>query len=320
MKIKGFLLLIFILSIPSFIRLVRPGIYTTQDFHYFRLVEFDKCVRDLQIPCRWAPDAGYGYGEPLFNFYGQAPYFLGEIPHLIGISKIDSLKLLFALSLVGSSLAMFVFARRLWKSSLGGFISALVYLYAPYRAVDVWVRGALPEALAFILFPLILYFLDRYIDEEREKDLLIFGLLLALLVVTHNLSAVMFLPIIAAWAAYKIFILKKKKILPKVIFAGFVSLLLTSFYLLPVIFESSFITLGETTKGYFDFQDMETGESLPFHLDGATLAQYRLRVRRWYNELQRACAHRGATYARVMAEWPVEQAVIPYLRRRGVIQ
>jgi hypothetical protein len=73
-------------------------------------------------------------------------------------------------------------------------------------------------------------------------------------------------------------------------------------------------------EGDFDFQDMETGESLPFHLDGATLAQYRLRVRRWYNELQRACAHRGATYARVMAEWPVERAVIPYLRRRGVIQ
>ena len=73
-------------------------------------------------------------------------------------------------------------------------------------------------------------------------------------------------------------------------------------------------------EGDFDFQDMETGESLPFHLDGATLGQYRLRVRRWYNELQRACAHRGATYARVMAEWPVERAVIPYLRRRGVIQ
>jgi len=73
-------------------------------------------------------------------------------------------------------------------------------------------------------------------------------------------------------------------------------------------------------EGDFDFQDMETGESLPFHLDGTTLSQYRLRVRRWYNELQRACAQRGATYARVMAEWPVEQAVIPYLRRRGVIQ
>jgi hypothetical protein len=75
-----------------------------------------------------------------------------------------------------------------------------------------------------------------------------------------------------------------------------------------------------TVEGDFDFRDMETGESLPFHLDRSTLSQYRLRVRRWYNELQRACSQRGATYTRIMAEWPVERAVIPYLRQRGVIQ
>jgi len=75
-----------------------------------------------------------------------------------------------------------------------------------------------------------------------------------------------------------------------------------------------------TVEGDYDFRDMETGESLPFHLDGTTLGQYRLRVRRWYGELQRASSQRGATYARVMAEWPIERAIIPYLRRRGVIQ
>lgn len=254
MKIKAFLVLIAIFSIPTFIRLARPGIHTTQDFHFFRLVEFDKCLRDLQIPCRWAPDAGYGYGEPLFNFYGQAPYVFAEVFHLAGISKIDSLKIVFGISLVGSALAMFIFARRLWKSNLAGFISSMVYLYAPYRAVDVWVRGALPEALAFILFPLTLYFLDRYIDEEKARDVLSFSLLLALLVVTHNLSAVMFLPVIIAWVAYKIVRLRKTKVLLNIFLAGLLSLLLASFYLLPVIFESSFVTLEATTKGYFDFR------------------------------------------------------------------
>ena len=73
-------------------------------------------------------------------------------------------------------------------------------------------------------------------------------------------------------------------------------------------------------KKIYDFRDMETDESLPFHLDRTTLGQYRLRVRRWYDELQRASSQRGATYARVMAEWPIERAIIPYLRQRGVIQ
>ena len=72
-----------------------------------------------------------------------------------------------------------------------------------------------------------------------------------------------------------------------------------------------------TLSGDFDLQDMETGESLPFHFDQATLGQYRLRMRRWCSELELACGQRGATYARIPAEWPLEQAVIPYLRRRG---
>lgn len=254
MRLKAFIVLIAILSLPTFLRMIRPGIHTTQDFHFFRLVEFDKCVRDLQIPCRWAPDAGYGYGEPLFNFYGQAPYFFGETFHLVGFSKLDSLKILFSLSLVGSAVTMFVFARRIWDSNSAGFLSSVLYLYAPYRAVDVWVRGALPEALAFVFFPLILYFLDKYIDREKERDALIFGFLLALLVITHNLSALMFLPVIFFWGVYKIIKLRKKRVVLNLFLVGLLSLLLTSFYLLPVIFESPFVTLEATTSGYFDFR------------------------------------------------------------------
>ncbi len=73
-------------------------------------------------------------------------------------------------------------------------------------------------------------------------------------------------------------------------------------------------------EGDYDFQDAETSELLPFHLDETTLIQYRLRVRSWCAELQSACAGRAATYARIMAEWPFERAVIPYLRQRGAIQ
>lgn len=74
-----------------------------------------------------------------------------------------------------------------------------------------------------------------------------------------------------------------------------------------------------TLTGDYDLRDTETEESLPFHLSDAVLTQYRLRVRTWCAELQSACAQRGATYARVLAEWPLEQAVVPYLRQRGVV-
>ncbi len=75
-----------------------------------------------------------------------------------------------------------------------------------------------------------------------------------------------------------------------------------------------------TLEGDYDFQDVETGQRLPFHLTPKTLAQYRLRVRRWCAQLQSASGRRAATYARILTEWPLEQAVLPYLRQRGVIQ
>lgn len=234
-----FLLLVILLSIPAFFRMLKPGIFSMQDFHLFRLYEFDKCVKLLQIPCRWAPDAGLGFGEPLFNFYPQLSYAIGEVYHLAGGTFVDSLKFLFILSFIGSGVAMYFLAKHLWKNEWGALISAALYLYAPYRAVDVWVRGALPEALSFVLFPLIILAIEK-------RKVLVFGLLFSALILTHNLSALMFLPIVLVWTAYRKY---WKGFWGFVIAAG-----LSAFYLLPVIFESKFINLASATQEYFDFR------------------------------------------------------------------
>lgn len=239
LKSNIFILVIVLVSIPTFYRMFPSGIYSTQDFHLFRFFEIDKCVARLEIPCRWASDAGLGYGEPLFNFYGQFSYAIGEIFHLVGFTFIDSLKFLFILSLVGSSIAMFLLAKKIWEDDYAAFISSIVYIYAPYRAVDVWVRGALPEAFSFILFPLIL------LSIEYENSFW-FSLLLFILIITHNLSLIMFLPILIVWIVYKKFW--------KGVLGGILAGVLSSFYILPVIFESKFINIASTIQGYFDFR------------------------------------------------------------------
>ena len=237
-KLK-YILILLVLTIPAFWKMLPFGIYSMQDFYLFRLYEFDKCVKALDIPCRWAPDAGLGYGEPLFNFYGQFSYFIGEIFHLAGGSLINSVKFTFILSLVGSAIAMYFLAKSLWKNEYSAVFSSILYLYAPYRAVDVWVRGALPEAFAFIFYPLIILSIEK-------KNLFYLSLLIFLLIITHNLSFIMFLPFLIIWIIYR----KWWKG-----FLGFaISLLLSAFYVLPVLFESKFVNLQSTTVGYFDFR------------------------------------------------------------------
>ena len=249
------LILVLVLTIPTFWKMLPAGMYSTQDFHIFRLVEFDKCIKSLQIPCRWAPDAGLGFGEPLFNFYGQFTYSIGEIYHLLGGSFINSTKFLFVLSLAGSAVSMYFLAKRIWKSNFSGVISSVIYLYAPYRSVDVWVRGALPEAFAFILFPLIILFIDKYIEEKKISDLLLFTLLLGVLIITHNLSLIMFAPLLIVWTIFKLCRTENWKAIIPIIISLVGTFLLTAFYILPVAFESKFIDLGSTIIGYFDFHN-----------------------------------------------------------------
>ncbi len=248
------LIVLFLLSIPTFSLMLRYGIFSMQDFHYFRLFEFDKCIRGLQIPCRWAADSGAGYGEPLFNFYGQLPYVIGELFHLLTLSKIDSLKIVFIISLVGSSFSMFLFARKIWGNNLSAIVSSIVYLYAPYRAVDVWVRGALPEAVSFIFFPLIILEIEKYLEGKKRRDLLLFSLFVSFLILNHNLSVILFLPFLIIWIVFRFLQIRKTKPFIFLGIAGIFSFLISVFYILPVIFESKFVDINSTTVGYFDWR------------------------------------------------------------------
>lgn len=248
------LILLFLLTIPAFWRMFRPGIFSMHDFHIFRLFEFNRCIQDLQIPCRWAPDSGFGYGEPLFNFYGQFPYILGEPLILAGIPILTTIKIIFAFSLFGSAVAMFLLVRYLFRSNIAAIVSAILYVYAPYRAVDVWVRGALPEALAFIFFPIILLVFLKYLREEKLRYLLSLSLLFALLLITHNLSFLMFLPFFGIWALYFLMVEKKWKLVKNFILAAFLTGGLVAFYILPVVFEGSLVNLGKTTQDYYNFR------------------------------------------------------------------
>ena len=247
MKIIKLLLLLQLLLLPAYSLMLRPGIFTMHDFHVFRQQQFDKCLHLGYFPCRWAFDATKGYGQPLFNFYGQLPYWIGEIPRLLGTQIIDAVKLNFIFTLIASATAMFFLARKFWGNT-GGVVSALFYTYAPYRAVDVWARGALNEAYSFIWYPLILLFLDNYLEHRHRRDLFWLIIFSTALLITHNLSMLMIAPFLVIWT------LKKLKAVPGLIAAGLTIFLLSAFYLLPVVFESSQVTLTQTTQDYYSYQ------------------------------------------------------------------
>ena len=162
------LLLVLVLLWP----LVRAPYFSHHDdVQVIRLFEMNECFRDYQIPCRWDPNLGGLYGYPLFNFYGPLPYYYGELIYLITSSFLLSAKIMFATSFVISYIFMYLFTKKLWRNEKSAVFSALFYAYAPYHALDFYVRGAMGEMWALMLFPVVGWAVLRIRENSSYKNL-----------------------------------------------------------------------------------------------------------------------------------------------------
>ena len=255
MKRYGWLLAMLLLTIPAFVTLIRPGTQKIQDsMQYFRVYEMDKCLADGQIPCRWVPDMGYGFGYPLFLYYSPGPYYIGAGLHTLGWQYIDVVKIEFIGGFILSGLSMFLLLSTLFKSGGIAFIGSLIYIYVPVRAVEVYVRGSLGEFLSMIFFPLLFLFSYRILKNIGKYNILWLGLSIFGLLVTHNLMSVAIVPFLTAWIIYWSLIEKSKSTLKKIGKGLLVGLGLSAFYVVPLIFERDYVHLESMTGGYFGYQ------------------------------------------------------------------
>jgi len=225
------------------------------DLQMMRQLTMEKCFRDGQIPCRWSPDMGYGFGYPLFNFYPPLPYLVGQIFRILGFAFMTTVKLTFAFSLILSGFTMYLLARRFF-GKLGGFVSAVFYVWAPYRAVDVFVRGAMNEGWVFVFMPLILLFSYLLITEDvkqKFKNIVFLSLSYAALFLTHNLIVVIFTPFFVLWSL--IWIIKKKqpKMILWLIVSGVWALGMAAFFTIPAFFENSLVHFENLASDYFEY-------------------------------------------------------------------
>jgi hypothetical protein len=251
-------LLLLLLIVPTFSTLLRNGYFPMHDdMQAMRLLQMDKCVKDGQIPCRWVPDMGYGYGYPQFNFYAPLPYYLMEAVHLVGFGYLDSVKVGFILSVVVSGIGMYLLAKELWGQT-GGLVSALFYSYANYRAVDMYVRGAVGEFWGLAFMPLIFWSIYRIY--KNDKNAVFWAAIsLAGLLTSHNITTLIFIPVIILWVLVLPIYLSPSPIkifkanFLKLFIASFWSFFISSFFLLPAWIEKEYVHVETLLQGYFNY-------------------------------------------------------------------
>ena len=254
------LLLTIILIIPAIFFLFSRGQYWNMhdDMQLIRQLQMEKCLYDGQIPCRWVPDLGYGYGYPLFNFYPPLPYFIGQGFRFLGLSFIGTIKFTAIFQFLFSTIGMYLLAASLFGPS-GGLLSAVFYSYAAYHAVNIYVRGAMNEAWAAVFFPFIFYFSKEIISHPKPKNIIGLSLSFAGLMLSHNPMVLIFTPFLLVWCLFWLYQKYQTKfakyildILPLAI-SAFLAIGSSAFFTLPAIFETKYVQISSMFSNYYTY-------------------------------------------------------------------
>lgn len=247
---------LFIISLLPVLSLFTPGLPLTHDGpdHVARIANFYASLREGIFIPRWAANLNWGYGHPILMFLYPLPSYIGSLFHSLGFSFVDSTKLVFGASFIASMFAMYLWLRR-FVGQWGAVVGALLYSFAPYRFVDLYVRGAIGEHVAFMFPPLVCYFLYQLSREKSLHGRLRYAVGLSFsaagLILAHNAIALMFIPV---FFLYGFFILRYEDIQRLSFFlvskiAILLGFGLSAFFWIPAFFEGKYTLRDIVTAG-----------------------------------------------------------------------
>jgi hypothetical protein len=236
---------VLLLALPAVLPLFQSGYLDSHDglFHLYRLAALDEAFKAGVFYPRWFPDFAFGYGHAVLNYYGPLTYFVAQFFHMLGAGYILSIKLTFATGLLLGAVFMYLYATKV-LGRFPGLLAAVVYTYFPYHLADTHLRGALAEAFAFVFLPLCLWAMHRVMTRRGAGDVFLLSLSFAGLIVTHNLTALIFTPVLAGYMLLLWFLTRQGRATLLATLSLGVGVLLDSLYWLPVLLETRYVGLG----------------------------------------------------------------------------
>jgi hypothetical protein len=208
-----------------------------------RMAQWRQALAEGQIPPAWAPDLYGGYGSPVFLFYPPLAPTLAAVTSAVAASLITLLIAVVGAAAMGSA--------SMEDGERGGAsrVAALTLVLQPYLLADLLLRNAQAELLALALLPLALAGLLRA-DRRPPQAALLLALVVALVCLTHPLTALMLMAILLAGGAI---VLRRAAGWGALAAGAGLGLLLSAWSWLPALVLGSWIRQGELLRDRLDF-------------------------------------------------------------------
>lgn len=223
--------------------------------HYYRIVALVEMLGQGLLYSRWFPYLAAGYGYPILLYYAPLAHYLGAGFHALGAGYGPATLLVFGLALFLAATGAFAWARERLGDA-GGLGAAAAYAFAPYVLLDVMARSALAEVLALAIVPWVFWALTRLQREGRPIHGLLVALSYAGLTLSHNITALVFSPLLALWALLLALQAGRARWLRDTARAAAVLALglgVSAFFWLPAFLERDLSRLDQALSGAYDF-------------------------------------------------------------------
>ncbi len=242
-----------------------------------RTLDMAENLRHGIFPPRWMAHAAYDLGYPFFNHYAALPFYLSGGLTALSLSPILAIQATQTLGFLLAALTMALWARRVYANRWAVLLAAAAYTFAPFHLVNVYVRGdSLSEFWAFVWYPLILWTLARAAEQPTLRRGVFAALSYAALILTHNVSALIFAPLALLYAVsqqisnrqisksrFTHHVSRFTQYAVRSTFPFLLAFLLTAWFWIPAIGETGYGQMGpEFTAGYFHYSNHFRGLDL----------------------------------------------------------
>ena len=251
------LLLFFIAALMLLRQLVSEGYFSClieDTYNYTSWAwQFTEALKEGILYPRWLPLNFWGYGSPTFILYPPFAYYLVAFFNIFTGSIITAMNITKFLALFLSGTGMFYLVREFYPEKIA-LLTASFYIVFPYTIFQFYLVGTFASVISFMWFAPIIMFTNRYMRDRQHMDLLYAGLCYGGLILTHIINAYMFTFVFTAFITYMSIVKRKLKNLMSIPLIIVIGILISSAYIVPVIFEKQFVTLKHLTGesvGYF---------------------------------------------------------------------
>src|SRR3989344_2250042 len=276
---KSPFVILVLICLPAIYLLLRPGFYEPQDLHHIAdIFQMYKAVVSGQLPPRLGPDYLWGFGYPLFNLYYVLPFYLGAVFYALTKSLTGSFEFVFVVAASLSIFGMYLFLREFF-GKIASLTGSILYLYTPYRAVQIYVRGAMGEAFAMAIIPFVFWGVSKVVKTPSRVNISILALSLSALILSHNYLWLLTGPFLALFCLGLLYFKKDRLKKVKGIIAGVaLGAGISSYWWLPAVKEFNLVS-GVTPfilEDHFPFikqlilPSWGYGASLPGPYDGTS--------------------------------------------------